>query len=433
MDLESSLFKRPPTRIPDELKALFLRIAADPASATRADRNKIFGEPPPDEEDRLCKEKTGSTMEELKNKGLTNPDTLTEDECDILMHGTKLSGKDHFWKYHLLDDERQLVDQVHEILWTDDDTDMKRNAYRRSPAFDDVREERREKKKQDRAAAQAAKWRAARPQWVNHMLDAKLSQWGFVIFRTAYSEGTEQKWLYFQRAYSSNEFGQLRRSWKFATHLSAKHKPFLVCDPSLEGADPDVLRRQFKTMRERNEIPDGIATDCFLVADQTALDQSTAVSMTDWKPKVQLFVADQTALGQSAEFYVKGYKPKAPGEPDPWESTFSVRAVNPDYDTSVLSPSEGDLAGYEGEITIPLPKIFDWLYYCFFAKSEDWETRYKVVKGGPAEQMVSRFSLSVSQIRFLSFTLFYVVLRILILDTNRALRHHIQHIVREQN
>jgi hypothetical protein len=117
-------------------------------------------------------------------------------------------------------------------------------------------------------------------------------------------------------------------------------------------------------MREQSEIHAGIATDCFLIADQAAIDKALLSSEVE-------------------------YQPKAQGEPDPWQSTFSIRAVNPDYDASIPIPSEGDLASYEGEITIPLPKVFDWLYYCFLAKSEDWETRYKLVKAGPAEMMVS--------------------------------------------
>lgn len=74
-----------------EQKALFQRVAAaaavDPASVTRAERNQIFQRPPPDEEDRLCKEKTGLIMEELKNKVMTDLESLTELETEIVMSG----------------------------------------------------------------------------------------------------------------------------------------------------------------------------------------------------------------------------------------------------------------------------------------------------------------------------------------------------------
>ncbi|KAL6898299.1 hypothetical protein GGI43DRAFT_91227 [Trichoderma evansii] len=364
-----NIFNPPPTRLSPGEKALYLRIIADPASITRADKNQVYDQPPPDEEDRLCKDKTGLTMEELKYKALSNLETLTEDECKILIFGAPsrpYTGSKHiFWRFHLVEDDMKLADQVDNILVSQDDIEIQRRAnHRLDHAFKEVRAERRENLRQQRIAERAAKMRMAQPLWLNYMSDAKLFRWGFVIFRTAYSDGTEQKWQTFQWAYTCTRNAQLGKGWKRASSFCSRHQPLFVSDSSFEGASVDVLRQRFKAMREQNEIPTSIATDCFLIADQAALDKA------------------------SISLEVK-YQPKAQGEPDPWQFTFSVRAVNPDYDASVSISSEGDLAGYQGEITIPLPKVFDWLYCCFLAKSEDWETRYKLVKGGSAEMMVS--------------------------------------------
>lgn len=364
----SEVFNPPPTSLSPEERALYLRIIADPASVTRADKNQVYEKPPPDEEDRLCKDKVGMTMEELKRKALSNPDALTEDECNILVCGVakrnKSSGRRSFWKFHLAKDDRKLAGLVDEILYTQDDIEINRRANHHLHDFDEVRAEQRQNIRQQRIAERAAQMRAGEPRWVRHMFDAKLPRWGFVIFRTAYSEGTKYKWVLFQSIYDQHTLGQLHHCWDAAARLSSTHDPLPVSDPLLEGADIDTLRQRFKAMREQDEIPAGIATDCFLVADQAALDESYLKSKTR-------------------------YKPKAPGELDPWQSAISVRVINPDYDASVPIASEGELAGYKGEITIPLPKVFDWLYYSFLAKSEDWETRYKLVKGGPAEMMVS--------------------------------------------
>ncbi|KAL7899504.1 hypothetical protein HDV64DRAFT_291513 [Trichoderma sp. TUCIM 5745] len=365
----SRAFNPPPTRLSPEEKALYLRIIADPASVTRADKNQVFEKPPPDEEDRLCKEKVGATMEELRHKALSNPDTLTEDECDILSYGVakrdKSNGKPSFWKFHLVEDDRELSDQVYEILYTQEDIEIQRRARHRHHDFDAVIEERHKRNRQRQFDERAAKMRATTPRWINHMSDAKLSRWGFVIFRTTYGGETEDEWTTFKWVYEDYRRAQLNFGWIRSNNISPLHQPLLVSDSSLEGADVDALRQRFKAMREQNEIPAGIATDCFLIADQAVFD-SAVLSLES------------------------RYQPKAPGEPDPWQYAFYMRAVNPDYDASVLIPSEGELAGYEGEITIPLPKVFDWLYYCFLAKSEDWETRYKLVKGGPAEMMSNK-------------------------------------------
>ncbi|KAK6080304.1 hypothetical protein SCUP234_05245 [Seiridium cupressi] len=318
-------------------------------------------------------------MPELKDKVMTSPDTLTETECDIILRGADYnptvpnSGKIPFWTLGLQPGERQLADQVSDLLANDYDNDVYFRAYNRNKAFDPDRKQRLFQMRQERAAAQAAKIRAARPQWLHDMFDAKLPRFGFIIFRITYREGTEQKWEVFRAIYDTTKVKLYSKCWRRAANLSSKHLSVLVSEPSLNGATVDVLRQRFKVMREQGEIPDGIATDCFLVVDDATLDHPIIASKTR-------------------------YQPKAPGEPDPWQTTFSVRAVDPDYDPAKsFTPGEGDLSDFRGEISIPLPKVFDWLYYCFLAKTEDWETRYKVTDEGPAEVMVSSPSYFIPQ------------------------------------
>lgn len=302
---------------------------------------------------------------------MTSPDTLTETECNIILKGADYdpnvpnSGNKPFWTLGLQPDERQLADQVSELLANDYDNDVFFRAFNRHKAFNPERKQRLAQMRQERAAAQAAQLRAARPRWLHDMFDAKLARFGFVIFRITYREGTEQKWQVFRSIYDNTKIEVYCKCWRRAGNLCSIHQPVLVSEPSLNGATVDVLRQRFKAMREQSEIPDRIATDCFLVVDDVILDHPIIASKAE-------------------------YQPKAPGEPDPWQTTFSVRAVDPDYDPTEYSTSgEGDLSGFRGEISIPLPKVFDWLYYCFMAKTEDWKTRYKVTNEGPAEVMVS--------------------------------------------
>jgi hypothetical protein len=73
------------TAYPD-LEGIYRRVIADPRSATRADRNAVFGHPPPDEEERLCVAKTGLTLTELKEKASTDPQKLTLEGSKIVLH-----------------------------------------------------------------------------------------------------------------------------------------------------------------------------------------------------------------------------------------------------------------------------------------------------------------------------------------------------------
>lgn len=70
-----------------ELEELYRRAAADPRSISRAERNAIWGHPPPEEEDRLCVAKTGHTRAGLVAKAVANPDELTLYEAQILCPG----------------------------------------------------------------------------------------------------------------------------------------------------------------------------------------------------------------------------------------------------------------------------------------------------------------------------------------------------------
>ncbi|THV55843.1 hypothetical protein BGAL_0003g00850 [Botrytis galanthina] len=355
-------------RMPPEDKALYERIAllTDPTSITRAEKNQLDGLPPPDEEDRLCVEKVGLTMAELKDKVAVSHVTLTQEEADIILFGVTwepgnlASGKRYLlWSMDLVDEERQLVEKVQTSLGNPYDNAIKRLASKRWDELrrlnQSAREQRREQKAQKMRAAFAAQREAGRPKWVQEMLAAKLAHWGFVIFRTDYREGTDKKWHVFKGIYRMTAATVLRDCWSKANALVTTQKSFLVSDPELDGASLDTLRERFKRMRENGEIPSGRATDCFLVVDEAALDHDVISTKTL-------------------------YKPKSPGEADPWDTTLSLRAVDPDY-------KDTDTLDFEGYIGIPLPKVFDWLYYCFISKNEDWKTRYVNTKGGPAEVM----------------------------------------------
>ncbi|TGO55846.1 hypothetical protein BOTNAR_0236g00140 [Botryotinia narcissicola] len=351
MSTDSASFKSPQIlifrtsvtiRMSPEERALYERVAlsTDPTLVTRAEKNQLHGLPPPDEEDRLCVEKVGLTMAELKDKVAASHVTLTREEADIILFGvTKTSGdlhsgkRDLLWSMDLVEEEQQLVRKVNIFLSNPYDnaihrlTSIRWDELRRLD--EPAREKRREQKKQEMCAAWAAQRKAGRPKWVQELIDATIT--GDLLFS-----------------------GQIIVKVQMRSGTPSK-KSFLVSDPELDGASLDILRERFKAMRENCEIPSGRATDCFLVVDEAVLDNNIISTKT-------LF------------------KAKSPGDLDPWESTLSLRAVDPDHNNK-------DTSDFPGYITIPLPKVFDWLYCSFVSKSENWETRYLNTKTGPAEPM----------------------------------------------
>jgi hypothetical protein len=67
--------------------------------------------------------------------------------------------------------------------------------------------------------------------------------------------------------------------------------------------------------------------------------------------------------------------------------------VDPDHDPSAQPVyTEGPYAGFDGEIKVPLPKVFDWLFYTFFAGSKSWLVRYWETKTKDWTSLLMPFS-----------------------------------------
>ncbi|GKT52164.1 uncharacterized protein ColSpa_12345 [Colletotrichum spaethianum] len=112
--------------------------------------------------------------------------------------------------------------------------------------------------------------------------------------------------------------------WKHDGHmLYDTCENVFVSDLSLQGAYTKDLRARFRTMRDKNEIPEGVHRDCFLVTD-------TQTPTCDY-------------IAQKKEY--RGG--------DEWVPY--VNAFDSDFDETT-EPPEG---GFAGQISVPLPKVFD--------------------------------------------------------------------------
>jgi hypothetical protein len=174
-----------------EDKALYERITAsgDPTTVTLAERHHINQLLPPDEEDRMCREKTGLALAELKSKALTNFTTLSEVETNILLHSTTYDSLSHpptsarsmLWYTRLALEERELIKKVKDLILNLQELEVVRLALRRSEVFDDIRKKRSEERRKKQRGLQAKKINALRAKLVDEMIDAKLGLLGSTI------------------------------------------------------------------------------------------------------------------------------------------------------------------------------------------------------------------------------------------------------------
>lgn len=334
-----------------DLRALFNRAIDDPTSITRAESNEIRRLPPPDEEDRIIREKlTCDSKAELVSKAAASPETLTREEVDYLLP-----------QYHRCvkpEDDRLMckaIDAVDAIKPSDEQAAVS-NAYKRRSQWRAEERAERERKHQRLEYLRSL----PRAEWVQRMVDADLQRWGFVCFRTAYGleETSDERWELF-KAWYTTAGEHVAMIWKGFRDLWPKHTTLFVSDPALDGCSAELLRERFRGMRAAGEIPDGLRTDVFLVADERAISDGCILS----GKRYTTVPCVMNIFGTANKYRGRVDAPL-------------LRAVDPDYDPTTTVPMEGPYAGFKGEISYRLPKTFDWLHYSFWAESETWEARY---------------------------------------------------------
>ncbi|WQF77352.1 hypothetical protein CDEST_02366 [Colletotrichum destructivum] len=348
-----------------EISALYAKAIENPAGLSAAERNRVLERPPPEEEDETCLSQFGINRQALISKALTEPDTLSQTECDIVLTGTHYHSSNPSalsLKLHVLlslsEEERQLQSDAYGEVrrvtdWYSTEAPAVHNAFERSRAISEQDRAERKRKRQERIDLIQTARGLPRPKWIQDLLDARLPRWGYVCFRTGYATkenedseaapvADEAAWDHFRWAFDDIAEIMFFWNWKLdGQRLYDIRENIFISDPDLQGASAEHLRARFRAMRDRGEIPEGLHRDCFLVADTGAL--------------TCYFMAEK-----------KEYRGGKWGVP-------YVKAFDPDYDEAT-GPLEG---GFAGEINLPLPAAFDWLHYTLFTNCETWEERHR--------------------------------------------------------
>lgn len=362
-----------------DLEELCRRAIADPHSITRDEHNIIWQWPSPNEEDRICVEKTGHTRAELLAKALATPDDLTRDEAMIIHHPLGV----HFEKQRSIFDPHfntplspleELRDQATGVLRAAAGADAKKailNAYERQNVIDQA--------EMDESQRRFDEWEAARrlergTAWIkelikNGLLDAEC--WGFVIFRTGGygSEQGDEAWQRFREYFDCAAQATVLH-WNSGPLLWPKFSALFVEREELSGASPERLRMEFKSMRDGDtgadqRLPKGIRTNCFLVADNEAIE-SDAI-------RTGFTVRDELAFEPQEDgpvLYLRAVHPDFQPK-DSSEAKAGVESIS----SHVVHEQDNGMAGFTGEVTVALPRVFDWLNgVCFEAeRGEAWK------------------------------------------------------------
>ncbi|KAK3941483.1 hypothetical protein QBC46DRAFT_353322 [Diplogelasinospora grovesii] len=413
-----------------ERDALHRRAIADPSSLSQAEINAVLNWLSPEDDERICREKGGGrTRAELVAYALSRPEELTKVECHLIMRNLSLAEEyrresennnpaapppppppDLFELYARMEaaldvlfasygtaslTQQQLGEDAYWAVWaaaiSDDEKRAVQVARVRMAA---LRAEARFERERHYAGEVLRIKRELGTRWIKDMLqegfdgDGGGDCWGFVCFRTGgyhhHGNGDEEEgdddaaaccWERFQKYYwQTGETVVLE--WGSGDRLWPLFRTVFVSDAALDGAPTDALRTRFRAMVEAGEVPLGIRRDGFIVADDAAIR------------------SDQTK---------RPYALREKGR-DSWlpAPTVFVRAVHPDFGASPLSSvqeqeqqqaaeggNEGQstfddpMAGFTGEVTLALPKVFDFLHFALFFPQHHmggWEAVYRQTK-----------------------------------------------------
>ncbi|KAK3324400.1 hypothetical protein B0T19DRAFT_229633 [Cercophora scortea] len=353
-------------------EALYLRVIASPQSATRAERNFIRQLPSPEEEDQMCVAKTGFTHAELEAKALATPDDLTFVEAKIVDSGILYDAFDgigfderqkrYTLRYMQPSPLQALQNKATDAMYEARSEDEKKAAYSAFKIWSALEKIESNKQREIWRQHAAARRLETGTHWMKTtakgLEEDGAECWGFVVFRTGCygtSEDGDAAWQRFR-----DYFDKLAKAsvlhWNSGPLLWPKFRAVFVEDQALDGASNKQLRERFREMRNgRNGgdyLPNGIRTSCFLVADRAVIKSEAAQA-----PYVPRYV------GSVGQVHIR-----------PEDPVVYIRAIDPDYGVEEKPDVEehAEMAGFQGEATVALPRVFDWLHWvCFNAERGD--------------------------------------------------------------
>ncbi|KAF9880332.1 hypothetical protein CkaCkLH20_02286 [Colletotrichum karsti] len=344
-----------------DMQTLYTRAIENPFTLSPAEKYFVLRGVSKEEDDKSCLRRCGLTRREALDKALATPNDLTQEEVDCILAGTEHDPD----MAELTDEHAELqlnarvkVEHMGDETKDYDDWLAVIVAHWRSTQLRNERLFNEENEMWDllRARAEAAP-ELSRPAWIQEVIDAEPKRWGFVCFATGHAvkppgaEEWDQKEAdlaaigRFADIIDTFTYKGLRYQWAGLDEgkLSETYEMMFPMAQTFPDTSFPTMRLGFRMMRDMGMVPEGLRTDCFLVVDLAEVPDGLA--------------ADDLYIMQFVG-----------------TSSMDVTAVYADYDED-SAEIEG---GFMGHITVPLPRVYDWLHYSLFAEKETWEERHKM-------------------------------------------------------
>ncbi|KAI8294782.1 hypothetical protein K4K56_001046 [Colletotrichum sp. SAR 10_98] len=348
--------------------ALYIRAMEDPSALSFNEKRQVMGRAPIKDEDNNESVKLfGRSIQKLIQKAHDAPYELTLEECEFIEKTMKTPPRNAFDR---LTPEHEKLEEdargkVKETVDQQESFTEFLSVMTATNRANRLRLDRQIKREWGVEADMRTRLEAAkdlqRPTWLQEMVDANMEDWGFIIFRTGhvedfYDDTNSQKekddiaWARFEEAYYTVATHGLKYQWANlgGDELSDAHNSLFIAVPEQPTPTMADMRHIFRQIRNNGQIPSGIRKDCFLVVDMSTVP-------FEWLLEEPMSYTD---------IYIRQFA---------GTHSMDVQAVDPDAEEIVSSDGQ-----FAGEINVPLTRVYDWLYYSLFAKSDSWDQRHHI-------------------------------------------------------
>ncbi|KFZ11325.1 hypothetical protein V502_07604 [Pseudogymnoascus sp. VKM F-4520 (FW-2644)] len=271
----------PPT--PQE-RELWAKALQTPDQVTEAERLVILRQPDATTQAANCLEVSGLTPEELQDKALSSPDSMTHEECRLILSSYHIWSPEEatancpiYWGH----EDNTALTKAQYAVATTRENEVLIAASIRSDVFADA------KRKEIQASMKKYAEDMNRPcKWVRNLIDPSMpwseqtGRWGFVIFRDSAIDCDSSSWDRFLSVMDSCVDESLRQLVGGTAIIPTKE--FILADDPVSENSPEILRSIFQQRLAEEAIPNPrVPSNTFLLVTPEVVDACINTS-TPW-------------------------------------------------------------------------------------------------------------------------------------------------------
>jgi hypothetical protein len=273
---------RTPITFDEATRTLYNQAIANPSSLTDEERRIITRRPPPEEEDALCRGRCGQSLSELIKKAIENGDSLTYKESVIIAAGVDSAQNERLIHEvaRLSAADRELLQRARAAATTEEMKRAQENACNGMKRWETIQSKASKTLSDDDVRNIRF---ALRVPWQEHVLSqTQMAICGLLIFFPR----NMPEWPSFKEQIDMAVYHGLHSRPQIINEEIMVKFTLHYVESSNVSDDGDnniaALQSQFLSMRDGDELSQGLRLDAFLYVDEEAIQSRDAARPFVW-------------------------------------------------------------------------------------------------------------------------------------------------------